>query len=602
MDRQAKLRLAGLAFLIVLQTLMEVVSVGLVLPFIAMVNDPRLIDSSKVFGEARYYLGVDTATGFLAIFGLALFVLIFVKNVFYYSVMRLQARFGCSQAAIVSSKLVERYLAAPFEYHLRHNSGDMITTADRFVDHVFAQVVIVAMLLVTEAAAVLGIIAFMLAIEPTLTLLLGAVLGGCSVALMYLMRARLTALGHDQVRLHRSRLQTLQQALASIKDVKVMGSEGFFLSKYRKLRYEHAAVEAASQSLHQLPRPILEIVVTGGIVLVVLIILLQNRAASEMMGILGLFAMGAFRILPGANRIVYAYSAIKNNGPAVDRVAKDFFSAEMRDRLPGKTEAELIFAREIKFDNVSFAYSGAAGDALKIVALSIRRGEAIGLVGSSGAGKSTLVDVLLGLLTPQSGKVLVDGRDITTDPRQWRKVIGYVPQSISLIDDTLRNNIAFGIDANRIDDAQIWRSLELAHLDEFIRADAKGLDMMIGERGVRLSGGQRQRIGVARALYRNPEVLVLDEATSALDNESERQVTEAIESLHGEKTLIVIAHRLSTVERCDRIVLLRDGAIVDDGPFKELLERNADFYEMVRLATLTNSMDAARLPQLAIHE
>jgi ATP-binding cassette subfamily C protein len=254
---------------------------------------------------------------------------------------------------------------------------------------------------------------------------------------------------------------------------------------------------------------------------------------------------------------------------------------------PASTEQKSVaFDRQLELCDISFSYEGSPARVLEDVSLSIRPGESIGFVGPSGAGKSTLLDIVLGLLAPQHGQVSVDGFDITTDPRRWRHLLGYVPQSISLIDDSLRNNVAFGIEADRIEDARVWHALKLAHLDDFCRSLPDGLDTMLGERGQRLSGGQRQRVGIARALYHDPEVLVLDEATSALDSESERDITDAIEAMRGTKTVLIIAHRLSTVKRCDRLVLLRKGKIVDIGTFSDLINRREDFRETVRLAEL----------------
>ena len=594
LDRQAKQRLAVLAALILVQTALEITTIGLILPFIALVSNPGLIESHHIVRTIRQLLQLASPASFLAAFGMAVFGLIVIKNAYGIWLTRAQARFCSRQTAALSTGLLARYLAAPYEYHLRRSSADMISTADRFVDHVFTHVVMPAMILVTELAAVVGIVCLMIAVEPKLSLILGTIVGGCALALARLMKARLAALSAANVRLHSSRMRMLQQALASIKDVKIMGREQFFQAQYSRLRHEHSDVETESQTLGQLPRPVLEAIVSGGIVLVVMAVLLQGRATADIVSALGLFAMGAFRIMPGVNRIVYAYTTIQNNASIVDRVAKDVFDVSIPCDAHLPSLAPLSLSNTIELRNVSFTYAGASGSALRAVSLLIRRGEAIALVGPSGAGKSTLADVLMGLLSPQEGQVLVDGRDVTRHQQPWRRIVGYVPQSITMIDDTLRNNVAFGMEPSRIDDAQIWNVLHLARIDAFVRALPDGLDTMLGERGVRLSGGQRQRVGVARALYRDPEVLVLDEATSALDNEIERQMTEAIETLHGKMTVIVIAHRLTTVERCNRLILLRDGAIVDDGTFGELVARSQSFREMARLERTVGSPDSVQ--------
>jgi ATP-binding cassette subfamily C protein len=592
LDRPAKLRLAVLAILILVQTALEVVSIGLTVPFIALVYDPALVESNRMFAAIRHFLELLSPTSFLVVFGLGLFGLIVVKNAYCIWLAHVQARFCSQQTAALSTRLLERYLRAPYEYHLRRNSGEMISTADRFVDYVFTQVVMPAIILVTELAVVLGIVGLMLAVEPKLSLMLGTIIGGCAFVLAKLMKSRLTALGEDNARFHTSRMRMLQQALASIKDVKIMGREQFFLARYSRLRSDHSAIETSTQTLSQVPRPMLEIVVSGGIVLTVIAVLLQARANADIVAALGLFAMGAFRIMPGVNRILYAYTSIENHKSIVDRVANDVLDKSISREACEPSQGMLSQVSTIELRNVSFTYAGASSPALKAISLAIGRGEAIALVGPSGAGKSTLVDVLLGLLSPQDGQVLIDGRDVTRNPGSWRQIVGYVPQSIAMMDDTLRNNVAFGIEPGLIDDAQVWDVLGLAKIDDFVRGLPDGLDTIVGERGVRLSGGQRQRLGVARALYRNPEVLVLDEATSALDSEIERQVTDAIETLHGEKTVIVIAHRLTTVERCDRLVFIRDGTIVDSGTVGELTARNQGFGDMFRLESNAGTFGA----------
>jgi ATP-binding cassette subfamily C protein len=270
-------------------------------------------------------------------------------------------------------------------------------------------------------------------------------------------------------------------------------------------------------------------------------------------------------------------------------------SADLQSRPERAGDGALDFRKEIAFRNINFTYRNAAGPALTDISFSIARGESVGLVGTSGAGKSTLVDILMGLLEPGTGNVTVDGVDIGSEMRKWRRLVGYVPQSISLIDDTMRNNIAFGIPAAEIDDARVWQVLQMARLEALVRAMPEGLDTMLGERGARLSGGERQRVGIARALYHDPQMLVFDEATSALDNESEYEITRATEALRGQKTMLVIAHRLSTVKSCDRLMLMRGGRIAESGDFAGLMARSPDFRRMVQLTELTGADSAPEL-------
>lgn len=582
----ARRRLVQLGVLILFNTVLEVATVGMILPFIALLNNPALVETQGRIHAVYNLLGLSSATSFLALIGTFLLVLVVCKNIYLYWLTRLQARFGYFEAARVSEKLFSGYLAAPFQMHLNRNSADMITTVDYSVDAVFSQVLLYVIAFVTEASVILALIIFMLFTEPKLTMALGLVLGGSAALLSAYLRRELVELGKIGIQLRIGRLQCLQQALTSIKEVKVLGREQFFLGAFRNLRQKHAANQARASTVSQMPRQVLEVVVVGGLLLVIVMILLDGRATADMVAVLGLFAMAAFRIMPALNRMVNAYNTIKNSQAAVDEVWADFADQALA-ATPAPTEQKPIaFTHKLELRDISFSYEGNSTPVLEDISLSIRPGESIGFVGPSGAGKSTLVDIVLGLLAPQHGQVEVDGFDIATDPRRWRHLVGYVPQSISLIDDSLRNNVAFGIDADRIEEARVWHALKLARLDDFCRSLPDGLATMLGERGQRLSGGQRQRVGIARALYHDPKILVLDEATSALDSESERDITDAIDAMRGTKTVLIIAHRLSTVKRCDRLVLLRKGKILDIGTFDELIGRREDFRETVRLAEL----------------
>jgi len=319
-----------------------------------------------------------------------------------------------------------------------------------------------------------------------------------------------------------------------------------------------------------LPRFGLEILTIAGLGVLVVTMVGSGRELDSILPVLGLFGAAAFRLLPAVNRLVGSLQLITLNRPLVEDLYRDL-------ALPTKLNESLSridnFTETIDLDEISFSYKNAPKPALHGVSLTVRRGEAVGLVGPSGSGKSTLVDVLLGLLAPQSGGVRVDGKDIQDDLRAWQNQIGYVPQSIFLIDDSLRNNVAFGIPKSKIDEQAVRDAIRSAQLEEFVATLPNGLDTVVGERGVRLSGGQRQRIGIARALYHNPSVLVLDEATSSLDTETEHGVMQAVQALQGDKTVIIVAHRLSTVEYCDRLYRLEDSRIVDEGSFEEVINR-----------------------------
>jgi ATP-binding cassette subfamily C protein len=331
------------------------------------------------------------------------------------------------------------------------------------------------------------------------------------------------------------------------------------------------------------------------VVLLVILLTLQGRAGVDVLPLLGLYAYAGFRMIPSANRILWRINEIRHGTSAVQQLYHDYrlLDCSASDRRDAAGTARLPFTDCLATEGVSYTYPGAARAALQDVHLTIRRGESIGIVGSTGAGKSTLVDTIIGLLQPDCGRVTVDNLDVQTRLRAWQRQIGYVPQSIFLADDSLRRNIAFGVPEAEIDDHRLQVAIGMAQLAAFVAALPAGLDTCVGERGIRLSGGERQRLGIARALYHEPEVLVFDEATSALDQGTEGEVMRAIEALHGKKTLLVIAHRLSTVRHCDRLIVLCNGRIIACGSFDTLMAHHPEFRT---LAALTTS-DAPASPQ-----
>lgn len=587
LDHAGRVELAVLGVLILLNTIMELATLGVVMPFLAFLNDPSLVQSNPISRYVYELAGVQSTTTFLALVGLALFTFVVFKNIYLYWLTRRQSKFGYLHAARVSQKLFAGYLTAPFQVHLNRNSADMITTVDYSVDAVFSQVVLVFLTFVTDLSVVIAMLAFLLVVEPYLTLTIILVLGVCSLGLALFFRKEIGTLGKEGLEFRVTRMKMLQQALSSIKELKVLGREHFFFDTFRSVRQRHALNQARMATLLQVPRQVIEVIAVGGLLLVVVLILLQGRATSDTVAILGLFAVVAFRTMPVLNRMLSAYNTIIHAQASVLEVSTDLENAAFAGHVSERVLEPLTFNRALELKSVSFAYNNAAWPVVKQVSLRIAPGESVAFVGSSGAGKSTLVDIILGLLAPQQGEVIVDGANIFTDASRWRQIIGYVPQSIALIDDTILNNVAFGVEPAKIDEKRVRVALAQAHLDKFCVSLPEGLHTMLGERGVRLSGGQRQRIGIARALYPDPKVLVLDEATSALDNESEREISLALESVRRQKTLIIIAHRLSTVKSCDRLFVMSDGSITDTGTFSELVERCPEFRDMVRLAELT---------------
>jgi ABC-type multidrug transport system fused ATPase/permease subunit len=360
--------------------------------------------------------------------------------------------------------------------------------------------------------------------------------------------------------------------LGGAKDVKLLGREQSFLKQYAQHNDSSALIWERQTTLQALPRLLLELLAMAGLVALVLIMLGQGKAIGDLIPVLGLFAAAAFRLMPSVNRVLTSAQSLRFLQPVTNKLALELNM--FRSQKPtAENGTPLNFKNELKLEQVGYIYEGAPSAALSEVSFSIATGTSVGFVGGSGAGKSTLIDVVLGLLTPTAGKVTVDGTDIQQGLRDWMNRIGYVPQNIYLTDDSLRRNVAFGISADQIDEDSVWRAIRSAQLETFVQQLPQGLDTIVGERGIRLSGGQRQRIGIARALYHDPEVLVLDEATSSLDTATERGVMEAVRALHGHKTILIVAHRLSTVEHCDTIIRLEQGRVTEQGDAAYVLKQ-----------------------------
>ena len=396
-----------------------------------------------------------------------------------------------------------------------------------------------------------------------------AVLSLAGWAYHAMVRTRLLSWGEARQRHEGLRIQHLLQAFSAVKDVKVLGREDEFLSQFQRHNTGSSIVNRRQVTLQQYPRLWLELIAVIGLASVVLVMIAQGDSPSAIVPTLGVFAAAAFRLLPSANRVLGSVQNVRYAVPVVEVLTEEF--RLLAPTAPAQHGARLPFESDLALEGVSFRYDGAHVPALSGVTLRVPRGSTVGLIGTTGAGKSTLVDIILGLLAPAEGVVRVDGVDIQTRLRGWQDQIGYVPQSIYLTDDSLARNVAFGLPAEVVDEAAVWRALTAAQMADFVRDLPQGIHTEVGERGVRLSGGQRQRIGIARALYHDPAVLVLDEATSSLDTRTERDVMQAINALHGEKTIIIVAHRLSTVEHCDRLYRLEKVGVVEEGSTARVL-------------------------------
>ncbi len=541
---------------------LETFGIGLIIPAIALLMEKNIAARYPQMAPALHFLGNPTQTQLVVGGMLALVTIYLIKGLFLAFLTWRQLKFAFDLQARLSQQLFATYLRQPYTFHLQRNSAQLIRNAVTEVSQFTGSGVTPAMLILTEGLVILGVSSLLLVVEPVGAIIVVFVLGTAAWGFHKITRARITRWGKSRQMHDGLRIQHLQQGLGGAKDVKLLGREADFLNQYLVHNSQLARVARLQGTLKELPRLWLEVLAVVGLAVLVLTMVAQHRDITTIMPTLGLFSVAAFRLMPSVNRVLGAVQSIRFALPAISTLHEEL---SLTAPAPTRKDATLVFENQIELVGVSFRYPGAPTAALENLSIRVRKGESVGFVGPSGAGKSTLVDVVLGLLTPSVGQVNVDGRDIQDDLRGWQDQIGYVPQSIYLTDDTLRRNVAFGLAPEQINNIAVERAIKAAQLDEFVSTLSAGLETLVGERGVRLSGGQRQRIGIARALYHDPAVLVLDEATSALDGDTERGVMRAITALQGQKTILIVAHRLSTVEHCDRLYRLELGQIAEGG-------------------------------------
>lgn len=542
---------------------METLGVGLVIPALVVMTQSDLATRYPRLAPMLHALG-DPSQSRLVVIGMLVLVAVYaIKGVFLGVLAWRQMRFAYGVQAELSERLFTSYLRQPYAFHLQRNSAQLIRNAVTETN-LFSQTVLVAALSVlSESLIGLGITVLMLIVEPVGTIAVIGTIGAAVWAFHRASRAWIGRWGAARQEHEGRRIQHLQQGLGGAKDVKLLGREDDFLNEFSRHNAGYARVGRRFGFLTQLPRLWLEFLAVAGLAALVLVMIWHGRSIESLLPALGLFSVGAFRLMPSANRVLSGVQNVRYGLTAVD-----VLHAELRG-LPATSAPQrgrpMPFQDALRLEKVSFRYPSADRSALVDVTLTVPRGSSVGFIGTTGAGKSTLVDTLLGLLTPESGRVTVDGEDIQRNPRGWQDQIGYVPQSIFLTDDTLRRNIAFGVPDALIDETAVLRVVRATQLESMVSELPNGLGTVVGERGIRLSGGQRQRIGIARALYHDPAVLVLDEATSSLDTDTEREVMETVRALRGDKTLVIVAHRFSTVAHCDRLLRLERGRIVEEG-------------------------------------
>jgi len=559
-----------LLFLMFIGIIVELLGLGMILPLLSILSTedmaatyPQTAPILELLGNPTQKELVFMALGTLV--GIYLFKGLFLVFLAWY-----QTSFAYSLSSHLSSKLLRGYMAKPYSFHLGKNSADLIQNLTGEVSQLTGATTNLFML-ITEASAISGIMILLIAVEPMGAFTVIVMFGLLAVIFHRLTKKRLLAWGTERQVHDGFRYQYLLQSFGGVKDIMLLGKARYFTNRFQHHNTASFNLNIKYATLQHIPRLWFEVVGVIGLVLLMVSLIYQGRPLEAIIPTLAIFVAAAFRIIPSLNRMVAAVQTIKYAEPSINRLYDE--NLGFIDLEPEVVTHPLAFKDKIELKEVQFSYEGTESEFLK-VNLNIPVGKTIGFIGTSGSGKSTSIDIILGLLKPVSGKVLVDGIDIHDNIRAWQNQIGYVPQTIYFLDDTLRNNIAFGLKPEQIDEEAVLEAVKLAQIEEFVQSLPEGLDTIIGENGVRISGGQRQRIGIARALYHKPTVLVLDEATSALDNATEDGIMNSIAALHGEKTILIVAHRLRTVAMCDQLFLMEKGKVVKTGSYAEVMEKD----------------------------
>lgn len=562
-DRRQKIQLVLLLFVVIFTTFVELVGVTALMPIIEVMMDPECIQTTPYLNFMYQLFGFHSAVSFLIFLSAALIIIYWAKNILIALSYNLQYKFTFSNQKKIAYKMLECYLSQPYYFHLSNNSAELIRSINTDIVMMF-QGILSMLQFLAEILVCLVLGGYLLFKDPQITLIILTFLLIFVIFFIKRFKSYLSYIGEEDRKHAEGIVKWLQQSFGGLKETKIMHREKFFLDKFQGEYNQWADLEKKYRSLQMIPKPIMETLCITAIMFAIILKLLNGTEITSFITTISAFAIAAFRLLPSFNRITTYISVIIFNYPAFEATYHDLKKIET---IAGtgyneiSAEENILSLNDcIHIKDLSYKYPAGEGFVLHSINVEIPKNKSVALIGPSGAGKTTLADLILGALEPTEGSVYIDGTNAFEHLTAWQKNVGYIPQSIYLMDDTIRNNIIYGAETD-VDDGRLMRAVEEAQLKEFIKSLSEGLDTEVGERGIRLSGGQRQRIGIARALYSNPQVLVLDEATSALDNDTEKAVMEAIDSLAGTKTLIIIAHRLSTVENCDIKYEVRDGSV-----------------------------------------
>ena len=566
LDGKQKRQMVGIVFLMLIGGVLESLGIAMIAPVMQVVIDPKKVQESRLLSGIYDLFNLSSTTQLAAIIMVAIILTFVIKNIFLYFMNVVQLRFVYTNQFATSRRMMINFMQRPYEYYLNADTTVIQRNITSDVNNLYA-LILSCLQLISEMIVFVCLVAILLSQDARMTITIAVLLVIVLLVIKYFIKPVMVKAGQDNQDYYSGLYKWIYESVTGIKEIKVANKENYFINGYADCGAGYVNAVQKYNLYNSTPRLLIETIAIAGMIGYMLVVMASGTSLTDLLPQLTVLAAAAARLLPSANRINNYLTSIAYFEPFLDNVS-DNLQNEIHDRSISYNSADyrtrvrvdkLPVTKTIKMEDITYKYPNTDKLILDRATMEIPVGKSVGIVGTSGAGKTTIVDVLLGLLKPENGRILADGVDVNTNYQGWLKNIGYIPQTIFMTDSTIRKNVAFGVPDEEIDDAKVWQALKEAALDDYVKELPEGLDTQIGERGIRLSGGQRQRIGIARALFEDPEVLVLDEATSALDNDTEAAIMDSINRLHGKKTLVIIAHRLQTIEKCDMIYNIGDG-------------------------------------------
>ena len=571
LQKKDRTKIVYIFFLLLVSMFLEVLGIGMVIPFVTLLTAENLLNEYPFLENYFNYFNIVSEKEIL-IFGIIIFLLVFVfKTVFLIITQWIQQAFILRLVADHSKKLFAGYIYNPYDFHLNNNSANLLKNCTSLTN-IFASAIGSCFLIFLEIFMLIGIAILLVYVEPLGATILIVFTSLCGYVFYILSRKRFSTWGRKSLFHEGLKIKSVQESFGGIKEIKLLGNEKMFIELFDNHNFGQANMARYRNFTLGLPKFLLELLAILSIFVLLFVMFFQGLQKEEFIIIIAVFGAAAVKLMPSTSRILFGFQNLKFCVPAIESYKEEKLKIiDAHDDNKEKLTSKFSFSHQIVFNNIQFKFEkNQIRKVVNGINLNINAGSTIGITGESGSGKTTLVDILLGLLEPDEGEILVDGVNIRENLRGWQKKLGYVPQNIYLSDDSLKNNIALGIVEEKIDEEAMLNAIKVAQLENLVNRLPKGINTNIGEMGIKLSGGERQRIGIARAIYKNPKILVLDEATSALDFETERKFMEAIYNLKGKKTLFIVSHRLSTIEKCDLIFQIKDGKIFKQGKYAEI--------------------------------